>query len=41
MKKAADESMSGVRQKITDVNRQLDLIESLVKLRQIRAQSSG
>ena len=36
MRKSADASMSGVRQKITDASRQKDLILSLTKLRTTR-----
>ncbi|KAF6019617.1 hypothetical protein EB796_022090 [Bugula neritina] len=39
MLKAADQSMSGVRQKIQDIVKQKELIESVVKLRSIREQS--
>lgn len=40
MKKAADESLAGVRQKISDVNKQKKLIQALAKLRSARSHTA-
>ena len=40
MKKAADDAMSGVRQKISDVRKLKELVSSVVKLRNARAHTA-